>query len=73
MKVDDLVGQLAGMFPAAFSEDSVASWYRVYRQALDRYEGAPLRAAFDEILSDWKFPSAPKPADFAAAAGYGGQ
>jgi hypothetical protein len=73
MKVDDLVSQLATMFPQAFSEESLASWSKVYRDALERYEGAPLRAAFDEILSDWKYPSAPKPADFAAAAGYGGQ
>jgi hypothetical protein len=68
MKTDALVTQLAAMFPQAFSEASLVSWTRVYREALERYEGAALRAAFDEVLSDWKYPSAPKPADFAAAA-----
>jgi hypothetical protein len=73
MKTDELVTELGAMFPQAFNEASLESWFPIYSAALERYEGAALRAAFDEILSDWKYPSAPKPADFAAAAGYGGQ
>jgi hypothetical protein len=49
MKVDDLVSELATMFPQAFSERSLTAWSRVYREALERYEGrrAPCRVRRD--------------------------
>jgi hypothetical protein len=61
MKVDHAVKELARMFPAAFTGQGIVEWARMYRTALAPYEGAALRAGFDEVLPDSRREHPPRP------------
>jgi len=68
MTVDELLRELAKMFPQSFSaEGGLASWGRIYRQVLDPYNGVPLRQGFAEVMAGWDKGWAPKPAEIAPA------
>ncbi len=47
--------------------DGFAAWSRVYHDALDSYNGVPLRQGFKEMMAGWDKGWAPKPAEIAPA------
>lgn len=68
MKPEELMKQLAEMHPGAYALEGLSHWTEIAIEALDQYQGACLRLAFDEVTKDWSKGWAPKPGDFVDAA-----
>lgn len=62
MLVTDLLIDLKSKFPRS----PIEAWERTYRDALTRYEGDALRAAYAITMQGWGDPGPPKPAHIAA-------
>lgn len=68
MTVNEMMLELNRLFPGSFAgPDGFGAWSRVYHDALDSYNGVPLRQGFKEVMAGWDKGWAPKPAEIAPA------
>jgi len=66
--INDLMNQMAEMFPLTFPDAKrISAWEPQYRASLSGLDGDELNAAWHAVFDSWKKPTAPPPADFLKA------